>query len=125
MDKFRAEADGIFLFALEGLKRLMGNHYRFSETQANRDELQQYRQDSDSVLAFVKDCCTVSAEAEAGSTELFNAYKSYCEECGMRPFSQKSFVQQILLTCPKSARGVDRTGRRRIISGVKLGEMLV
>ena len=29
IDKFRAEADGIFLFALEGLKRLISNGYKF------------------------------------------------------------------------------------------------
>ena len=49
------EADGIFLFALEGLRRLMSNHYVFSETQVNADELQQYREESDSVLSFVKE----------------------------------------------------------------------
>ncbi|MCC8102444.1 MAG: hypothetical protein LIP11_09385 [Clostridiales bacterium] len=48
------EADGIFTFALEGLRRLMDNHYRFSETQANANELQQYREELDPVLSFVK-----------------------------------------------------------------------
>ena len=33
LEKFRMEAGGIFLFALEGLRRLMNNHYVFSETQ--------------------------------------------------------------------------------------------
>lgn len=125
LDKFRAEADGIFLFALEGLKRLMRNHYRFSETEANRAELQQYREDSDSVLSFIKDCCLTGDDScVCGSTELFNAYKTYCEESGMKPYSQKKFVQQVLLTCPGAEKGVDKTGRRRIIRHVKLGELL-
>lgn len=126
IDKFRTEADGIFLFALEGLKRLMKQHYRFSETQVNIDELQQYREDSDSVLSFVKDCCTVklgSADA-VGSSELFNAYKKYCEECGLKPYSQKAFVQQVITQVPGSSRGVDSTGRRRVINGIVLGEVL-
>ncbi len=54
------EADGIFLFALEGLRRLMNNHYVFSETKVNADELQQYREESDSVLSFVKDYCELN-----------------------------------------------------------------
>ena len=124
LDKLRAEADGIFLFALEGLKRLINNGFRFSETEANKAELQQYREDSDSVLSFVKDCCVVEESAEIGSTELFNAYKNYCDECGMKPFSQKSFVQMILVYCPNSSRSVDKTGRRRTICGVKLLEVL-
>lgn len=126
LDKLRMEADGIFLFALEGLKRLMRNHYRFSETEANRAELQQYREDSDSVLSFVKDCCeTGDDDFACGSMELFNAYKTYCEESGLKPYAQKKFVQQVLLNCPGAEKGVDKTGRRRIIRHVQLGELLV
>ena len=62
LEKLRMEADGIFLFALEGLRRLMNNHYVFSETQVNADELQQYREESDSVLSFVKDYCELDAD---------------------------------------------------------------
>ena len=108
LEKFRMEADGIFLFALEGLRRLMGNRYIFSETQVNADELQQYREESDSVLSFVKDCCELSAEHSVGSTELFHAYKGYCEECGLRPYSQKNFVQQITATFSGIMRGGGR-----------------
>lgn len=124
LEKFRDEADGIFLFALEGLRRLMRNHYRFSETQVNRDELQQYREDSDSVLSFVKEYCDLDVGAESGSTELFNAYKQYCEECGLKPYSQKAFVQQIMLTEPSVTKGVDAMGKRRVLNGIKLGAIL-
>ena len=118
------EADGIFLFALEGLRRLMNNHFVFSETQVNADELQQYREESDSVLSFVKDYCELDTGYSAGSTELFNAYKSYCEECGLKPYSQKSFVQQIMATFPTVTRDIDRMAKRRILRGVRLGEVL-
>ena len=118
------EADGIFLFALEGLRRLMGNRYIFSETQVNADELQQYREESDSVLSFVKDCCELSAEHSVGSTELFHAYKGYCEECGLRPYAQKNFVQQITATFSSVTRGVDALGKRRTLIGIKLSECL-
>lgn len=124
LEKFRMEADGIFLFALEGLRRLMRNRYIFSETQVNADELQQYREESDSVLSFVKDCCELSAEHSVGSTELFNAYKGYCEECGLRPYAQKNFVQQIAATFSSVTRGVDALGKRRTLIGIKLGECL-
>ena len=125
LDKLRLEADGIFLFALEGLKRLMANHYRFSETEANKAELQQYREDSDSVLSFVKDCCETGDDAfVCGSTELFNAYKAYCEESGLKPYAQKKFIQQMLSSCPGAEKGVDKTGRRRVIRRVKIGDAL-
>ncbi|MDD4688532.1 MAG: phage/plasmid primase, P4 family [Eubacteriales bacterium] len=122
VDKFRAEADGIFLFALEGLKRLMNNHYMFSETEKNKAELQQYREDSDSVLSFVREYCQVDDKHNVGSTELFHAYKSYCEECGLKPYSQKMFVSQLTSALPQIERGVDKLGKRRVIIGIKLDE---
>lgn len=125
LDKFRMEADGIFLYALEGLRRLMKNHYLFSETQTNADELQQYREESDSVLSFVKECCEVTMDdsVAAGSTELFNAYKAYCEECGLKPYAQKNFVQLLTTGHPSVERGVDSLGKRRVLKGITLLDM--
>ena len=121
LDKFRLEADGIFLFALEGLQRLMANRYLFSETDANRAELQQYREDSDSCLSFIKDCCEVGGnDFVCGSTELFNTYRSYCDENGLKPYAHRKFVQQILSSCPGTEKGVDSTGRRRILRGLRV-----
>ena len=123
LDKFRGEADGIFLFALEGLKRLIANQFRFSETEKNRQELQQYREDSDSVLSFVRDCCMADPGHETGSMELYNAYKGFCEECGMKAYSQRKFLQQVLLACPSLRHKRDKTGKRRILEGIRLEEM--
>ena len=124
LDKFRAEADGIFLFALEGLHRLMKENYIFCETELNKAELQQYREESDSVLSFMKECCEVGPAYEVGSTELFNCYKAYCEECGLKPFSQKMFVSQIIASNPQITRSIDNVGKKRTLLGIKLGEIL-
>jgi len=120
--KFSSEADGIFRFALEGLKRLMRNKYKFSETEVNRAELQQYREDSDSVLSFAKECCKLDTNANVGSTEIFNAYKDYCEESGLKPYAQRMFVQQLTTSLPNVTRGVDKTGKRRILKGIELSD---
>jgi len=122
IDKFRMEADGIFLFALEGLKHLMKKQFMFSETEVNKAELQQYREDSDSVLSFVRENCEFDVNSYVGSTEIFNAYKDYCEECGLKPYSQRMFVQQITTAFPEVTRGVDTLGKRRILNGVKITE---
>lgn len=124
IEKFRMEADGIFMYALEGLKRLMHNNYLFSETEVNKAELQQYREESDSVLLFIRESCEVGKEYTVGSTEIFNAYKDYCEECGLKPYSQRMFIQQLTAALPNVTRGVDTLGKRRILSGIQLGEIL-
>lgn len=124
LEKFRMEADGIFMFALDGLKRLLNNNYRFSETEVNERELQQYREESDSVLSFVKENCEVRSDYEVGSTELFIAYKAYCEECGMKPCAQRTFVSTLTATVPDVAKGKDKTGKRRTIKGIRLQDLL-
>ena len=124
IEKFRSEADGIFMFALEGLKRLLTQGFKFSETEANALELQHYREESDSVLSFVRDYCELGEGYSTGSTELYNAYKRYCEESGMKPYSLRSMVQTILASQEKVSRGVDRTGRRRVLNGIRVGEVL-
>ena len=102
----------------------MANHYVFSETAVNKEELQQYREESDSVLSFVKEDCELGAEYEVGSTQLYNAYKAYCEECGLKPFSQKQFVSQIVVANPEVTRSVDKVGKKRTLAGIRLGEIL-
>ena len=120
IEKFRLEADGIFLFALEGLKRLMKNQFKFSETEVNKAELQQYRENNDSMLSFVKECCKIEANSRVSSTELFNAYKTYCEEGGLKPYSQKMFVQQLTTVFPEVTRARDGVANRRFLNGIFL-----
>ena len=118
LDKLMAEADGIFMFALEGLKRLMKNSYQFSATQVNVDALQQYREEFDSVRSFVRDCCEVKPDKVIGSTDLYNVYRAYCDESGMKAYSHKAFVQQLTVAFPDITRAKDEVGKRRVLKGI-------
>lgn len=118
--KFQAEADGIFQYALEGLRRLMANGYRFSETETNREELRQYKEDSNSVLSFIRDCCQVSEGAESARTEVYNRYRSYCTDNGLQPYSQRSFNTELEANFPSIKRAKDTVGRRKTWRGLRL-----
>ena len=122
-DKFREEADGIFLFALEGLKRLINNHFKFSETETNISELQKYKEDSNSVLSFVNEWCEQDASYEVPSMELYNKYKVYCEVCGMNPYAQKRFSQELENSCPDLTKGKDNLGKRRTWKGIRVSDI--
>lgn len=119
--KFQSEADGIFKFALEGLKRLMSNNYVFGETEVNREALQQYKEDSDSILSFVRDCCAFGDEFKVSSSEIYDAYKDYCEKSGLRPYAQNTFVLTLLQN-EKLFKKRDSMSRRFIIYGIKLSD---
>ena len=71
------------------------NGFIFSETDANRLELQSYREDSNSCLSFVKDCCELDSLAEIGVTMLYDKYKIYCQDNGMRPYGKQTFNKEL------------------------------
>jgi len=123
LDKFAAEADGIFLFAVEGLRRLIANKFKFSETEATKAEVQRYRIDSNSVLSFVEDSCSLAPDAEAVREELFNHYREYCKNAGLSAVSQKTFNKDLEMAYPAVKRGVDRLGKRRIWKGIRLDDL--
>ena len=106
------------MFALAGLKRLMKNNYQFSVAQTNIDALQRYREESDSVRAFVRDCCELKPDKAIGSTELYNAYHAYCEGLGMKAYAQKTFVRQLTVAFPDITRAKDTIGKRRVLKGI-------
>ena len=100
----------------------MQNHFHFSETKANAQELQKYREDSNSVLAFVRDCCTLQMDAEVGRMEFFARYKAYCDSCGMAPYSQQNFNNELEANFPTVVKAADRAGKRRTWRGISFSE---
>lgn len=124
LDKFVAETDGILAFAIDGLKRLISRNWVFSETERNRAELQQYKEESNSVLSFIHECCVTDSGSEVPTMEMYSQYRSYCEKCGMTPYAQKSFTQEIRNSCPDIVYGKDRLGKRRTWRGIRLEEYL-
>ena len=94
-EKLAMEADGITAWALIGLKRLMANNYKFSETDRTRAELTSYKSENNSMLAFVEECCELKPGAVILSTELYSAYKEHCAENGQKPFSHKRFNMEL------------------------------
>jgi len=124
LEKFRGEVDGILLFALEGLKRLMSNGFNFSETQTNIDALQQYKEESNSCLAFVKECCEIDATGEVGATHLYERYTTFCKENGMMPYGKQTFNKELEANFCQIVRGRDSTGNCRVWKGIKFGECI-
>lgn len=122
LDKFRDEADGIFLFALDGLRRLMSNGYRFSETESNARELQKYREDSNSILSFLHECCILEEGAEEGRMLVYSRYEKYCKDGNLSPYSQRKFNEELESYNMGIVRAVDKTGNRRTWRGLRLDD---
>ena len=116
--KLAEERDGILMWALEGLRRLIRNDYRFSETETTRAEIERYRMESNSALQFFRECCKLEEGSSKARSEVFDAYKSFCQDNCLRPMSQTSFNKDIERAYPQIARGLDSVSKRRIWKGI-------
>ena len=120
LDKIKNESDGIFNFALEGLKRVIQNNYVFSETEKNKKELQKYREDSDSVLSFIKEMCEVNSKYNIRANELFNAYKDYCKENGLKNYAQNNFATKLQNYSENITKSREGVSKMTVYHGIRL-----
>ena len=116
---FEEEADGIFMFALAGLKRLISQDFKFSETEVNRNEVQKYRYECNSVAFFLNSCCEESETDYIRSKDIYDAYKEFCLQNGCEAFSINQFVPMVKEYFPKAISAVDPKGQKRILKGIK------
>ena len=120
INKLKDETNGIFLFALQGLKRLIANNYKFTISQANIDELNKYRTESSSVLSFIEDCCEIDNNASTNSEGLYISYKNYCTLNGFRDCSHNKLISELKSAYPTITNKRNTNGTLRIIKGIKL-----
>jgi putative DNA primase/helicase len=121
-EKLASERDGIFEWALTGLKRLIDRNYQFTETESTHRELRQYKVDCNSALSFFEERCEIAADAECSREEVFAAYRDYCQKNGFVPMSQIRFNHDIETAYQEVKRASDRLGKRRTWRGMRLGE---
>ena len=97
-EKMCRELEGIFLWAFEGLKRLVGNHFRFSESVRARSNRETIKQDANNVLLFMEagDYIRLMPEGKVGSQELYEIYTVWCRENGFSPLRNRSFSEFLI-----------------------------
>lgn len=119
LSKLREEADGILMFAIHGLRRLIANDFVFSETDVNRNELNKYRKAGNSSRSFVQDCCEFDVNSRTEIAALYDTYKMYCETYNYKIDTKSYLIDQILGCSETVSRGVDTQGQKRVIKGIR------
>jgi len=78
-DKMYEEIDGIFLWGLDGLYRLISNNYKFTNSKAINDVKEKYRKDKDSVYRYLKEnyIITNDKKDQINKVEFENGYYDY------------------------------------------------
>ena len=89
------ELSGVFNWVLEGLNRLL-EQKRFSECEAAKRAVEQYRTESDSVQMFLSEHeYKVSPTNEIPLKDMFNEYRNYCIESGFKACSLRTLADRL------------------------------
>ena len=96
-EKMKAEKEGIFLWCLEGLRRLLGNNYRFMVSERAMENIRTVMKEADNVIGFLRSegYLLFRPESEASTKGLYEAYKCWCDDNAEVTLSPKSFANRM------------------------------
>ena len=113
------ELPGILSWSLDELDRLTQRGY-LTEPSSSADAVRALQDRVSPVSAFVRDRCQHGGEVEI--SDLFGAWREWCEETGHRPGSVQSFGVKVRAAIPvlKTITGRDGESRTRRYIGLSL-----
>ncbi len=96
-EKMCCEAEGIFLWALEGLHRLIRNDYKFTVSEAAKENMEAAVADGNNIIEFLDSEGYIRFETDStvSSKDLYVVYKLWCEDNALAPLAQKSFCSYL------------------------------
>ena len=92
--KLIAEKQGIFLWMLEGLKRLAKNGFQFTKSEASIRLMQERKEEDNNVISFLKDKSSVEfAETyDSTSREIYDCYLRWCSSNAEISLSERTVL---------------------------------
>ena len=95
MPVFEKELDGILLWALEGLHRLINNNFVFSNASDSISITEDYKKSCSPVLVFIDEMCVIESNASCKTSELHATYSRWCEINGFHRMSIRAFIDEL------------------------------
>ena len=82
VEKMCEELEGIFLWCLEGLHRLIRNNYHFTVSKRGAENVETVKRNNNNIIEFLHSTGYIQfrADAEASSKALYDAYTLWCED---------------------------------------------
>jgi len=95
-EKLKSEADGIFFFALQGLKRLH-KQKKFTESVEVNNKLEEYKLDSNPVKQYMEEKYIVVEDESKGikSGDLYESYIVWCGDNGFMKMNNVNFGKEL------------------------------
>ena len=102
-EKMKAEVEGIFLWAFEGLRRLAANNFQFTESQRTRENREAVKRDNNNVFDFLESegYIRLKADASISSKECYEIYRMWCEENNLTALKSRSFSDAMVAASGK------------------------
>ena len=97
-EKMKAEAEGIFLWAFEGLQRLVANNFKFTESDRIRENREAVKRDNNNIFDFMDSEGYIQRKADASisSKDFYEIYRMWCEENSLAPLKARSFSDAMI-----------------------------
>jgi len=116
-EELLTELDGIFIWCLEGLRRLRARRY-FDISGKIDAEIKGYQRDNNNVIVFIEEECRLGIDYSVDKKGLYAAYQTSCKENGHRPVSKNKFGAEL----KRHFKDVkdDRLNTGRIWRGIEL-----
>lgn len=92
-EKLHAEAAGILRWAVDGC--LAWQKHGLVEPECVREATSQYQRDMDHVQHFLDERCCAGQGLEVRSSDLYKAYRQWCEDIGQRPHAASVFGKSL------------------------------
>ena len=96
-DKLCEELEGIFLWAFQGLQRLVGNSFRFTESDRVRMNREMVRKDANNIELFMESegYITHGTDLMISSRQLAQIYDTWCDENAYPAMKSKTLIEHL------------------------------
>lgn len=92
---FKMAGGAVLSWIIEGAKRVIANDYKIVQPRVVQAAIQKYKENNDWLSHFLDDCCEIDPSYEAKSGEVYNTYRSYCNQMGEYARSTTDFYTAI------------------------------
>jgi putative DNA primase/helicase len=123
LDRLIPELPGIFIWAIEGWRRL-NERGRFEQPESAQELVDELETLASPMTAFINDRCLVDPQASVERQELFEEWANWCGLNGFKPGTTNRFGQSLRSVVPglsdQRPRDTESGVRRRYYGGIAL-----
>lgn len=97
VEKMVPELEGILLWCLEGLNRLIANNFQFTENAETKERALAAQIETDSIESFMNSSgyFIFDVNASASSRDLYDVYLQFCRDNVFQALSSKIFIRRL------------------------------